>query len=278
MDRVLVSREGVGAAATIHQRGKVTLARVVLDHPTLIFVGRGRKCLLGEGTEHILRAGQGVAVAAGQAFDVENSPDEEGVYEAAWLVFDPGVVIGFANEARSPEIRDVLVLSDVEEEFQASYRRALDAMRDSESIPHAIAVQRARECLAWVDIHGGRFGGMLYPSASSRVRSLLASATDQPWGAADVARLLAMSQATLRRRLASEGQSFSEILRDVRLSQALTLLQATDRSIQEIAQAVGYESPSRFAVRFRKRFGQSPGALRAGPRLRDRFSTKIDQP
>lgn len=274
---MLVSREGVGAAATIHQRGEVTLASVVLDHPTLIFVSRGRKCLRRDGTERVLNAGQGAAVAAGQIFDVFNTPDEEGVYEAAWLVFDPRVVIGFAGEARSAVIRDVLTLPDVEEEFLASYRRALDAMRDSEGVPHAIAVQRVRECLAWLDIHGGQFEGTLYPSAASRVRSLLASAADRPWGAVDVARLLAMSPATLRRRLASEGQSFSGILRDVRLSQALTLLQATDRSVEDIAQAVGYESPSRFAVRFRKRFGQSPGALRSAPRSGDRFSTKIDQ-
>jgi AraC-like DNA-binding protein len=225
----------------------------------------------------VAREGVGAAVAAGHAFDVANTPDADGVYEAAWLVFDPRVVVDFAVEARSPEIRDVLVLDEVEEDFLASYRRALDAMRDPQGVPHAIAVQRVRECLVWIDIHGGRFKGTLYPSVSVRVRSLLAPAADRPWGAPDMARLLSMSEATLRRRLAAEGQSFSRILRDVRLSQALTLLQATDRSIQEIAQAVGYESPSRFAVRFRERFGQSPARLRAGPRSRDRFGTKIDQ-
>ena len=35
---------------------------------------------------------------------------------------------------------------------------------------------------------------------------------------------------------------------------ALVLLQATTRPVSEIASSVGYESPSRFAVRFRDRF------------------------
>ncbi len=278
MGRVLVSREGIGAAATIVQHGvEVALTRVVVDQPTLIFVSRGQKRLRWDGTECILQAGQGIAVSAGQSFDVVNCPDEQGLYEAAWLVFDPRVVVEFAGDARSPEIRDVLHLASFEEEFLASCRRAIAAIQDSRIVPHAIAYQRARECLVWIDIHGGRFDGTLYSSVSARVRSLLLSATDRAWGATDVARLLAMSEATLRRHLASEGQSFSAILRDVRLSQALTLLQATDRSIEEIAQSVGYGSASRFAARFRQRFGQAPGALRRGPRSRDRFSTKIDQ-
>lgn len=276
MDRVLVSREGVGAAAAIVQHGEVILTRVVVDQPTLIVVGRGEKSLRRAGTEYVLQSGQAVAVAAGQDFDVINRPDEQGVYEAAWLVFDPRVVLAL-SDAQSAEIRDVLPIPSLEEEFLTSYGRAMDAIRDSDNVPHAIAVQRVRECLVWIDIHGGRFVGTLYSSVSARVRSLLVSEAGKPWGASDVARRLAMSEATLRRRLASEGRSFSEILRDVRLSQALTLLQATDRSIEEIAQAVGYESASRFAVRFRQRFGQSPGALRTAPRSRDRFGTKIDQ-
>ena len=46
------------------------------------------------------------------------------------------------------------------------------------------------------------------------------------------------------------------------MAYALSHLQTTRRSIDDIAHACGYASASRFAVRFRQRFGLSPRALR----------------
>lgn len=85
---------------------------------------------------------------------------------------------------------------------------------------------------------------------------------DEIWTAAIVARQLHMSEATLRRHLAAEGNSFSSLLADVRMSHALSLLQSTDLPVGNIAHDVGYESASRFATRFRKRFGFAPTAVR----------------
>jgi len=39
-------------------------------------------------------------------------------------------------------------------------------------------------------------------------------------------------------------------------------LQTTELPINQIALDCGYQSPSRFSVRFRKRFGISPSAIR----------------
>lgn len=74
-----------------------------------------------------------------------------------------------------------------------------------------------------------------------------------------------MSEATFRRRLADQGQSFHDILIDVRMTTALRLLQINDRPVADIAYQVGYESASRFSVRFKKRFGFSPTAVRGMP-------------
>ena len=71
-----------------------------------------------------------------------------------------------------------------------------------------------------------------------------------------------MSEATLRRKLAKVGTTLTDIIIDVRMTMALFMLQSTDRSITEISFAVGYESPSRFAMRFRSRFGFAPSELR----------------
>ena len=56
--------------------------------------------------------------------------------------------------------------------------------------------------------------------------------------------------------------SLTDLLADARMATALTLLQATTQSVSQIALSVGDESPSRFAVRFRHRFGFAPTAVR----------------
>jgi AraC-like DNA-binding protein len=94
---------------------------------------------------------------------------------------------------------------------------------------------------------------------------MIGAAPEKTWISRDLARSLAMSEATFRRRLAAQGQSFNDILIDVRMTAALTLLQVTERPISEIAYQVGYQSASRFAVRFKKRFGFSPMAVRGVP-------------
>ena len=77
-----------------------------------------------------------------------------------------------------------------------------------------------------------------------------------------ILKALALGETTLRRHLAAEGTSFSEILAGARLGYALLLLQSSERSVVQIAQDVGYQSPSRFAARFRARFGVPPSELR----------------
>lgn len=90
----------------------------------------------------------------------------------------------------------------------------------------------------------------------------MAGRLDADWTAARVAGALAQSEATLRRRLAVEGTSLTELLGDTRMAMALTLLQTTTQPVAHIAAEVGYESPSRFSARFRQRFGFSPTSVR----------------
>ncbi len=59
------------------------------------------------------------------------------------------------------------------------------------------------------------------------------------------------------RKLAAEGRSFRQLLAQVRLSHALNLLQQGLTPL-EVALACGYDSPSRFAARFKQEFGLTP--------------------
>ncbi len=73
---------------------------------------------------------------------------------------------------------------------------------------------------------------------------------------------LAMSESTLRRKLKSEGTSVQEIKDQARLGLGLHLLQTSGKSIGLIAEKCGYQSQSRFADRFKGRFGLTPSELR----------------
>ena len=61
---------------------------------------------------------------------------------------------------------------------------------------------------------------------------------------------------TLLRR--ETGKSFSEILLEFRMERAISLLKATDLSIEKIALILGYSNSSNFYKAFRKYYGKSP--------------------
>ena len=58
------------------------------------------------------------------------------------------------------------------------------------------------------------------------------------------------------------GKNYTELLQEKRLSQAAWLLRNTDKKVEEIANAVGYENLSYFHRLFAGHFGQSPKKYR----------------
>lgn len=263
MTREIVTRAGVGATAQIVQRRELLCARLPIDQPSILIVLSGTKTLRWDGGECAIEAGEAAAVAGGQTFDVVNRPGANGRYEAGWLVCDPAMVAGFTGcDATLPGIRGALTLGVIEPEFHAAIDRARTAILAADDLPQAIAVQRMIEVLVWLGLRGGRFDDVRASSVAARVRMLVSASPEEPWTAPSIARALAMSEATLRRRLASEQLTLSRLLIDTRMALALSLLQATDRPVAQIAMDVGYDSPSRFAARFRARFGYPPTAIR----------------
>lgn len=258
-------REGVGATARIRQQRALRLPRVVVDRPALIVVRCGQKTLEWERGRCVLEAGDAVAVAGGQAFDITNRPPAGAWYEAAWLVWNPELFLDAAIDRALPRVDDVFPIQPMGEAFRLVVDRAIEAIANPEAVSAAVARHRCAEVLVWIAQFGRRFEPRRDNAASAQVRSLLSSAPGQPWPAPIVAKHLAMSEGTLRRRLAAEGESLSALTAEVRMSRALTLLQATDRPVAQIAREVGYESPSRFAARFRSRFGHAPTAIRDDP-------------
>lgn len=97
-----------------------------------------------------------------------------------------------------------------------------------------------------------------------RIRNDLLRGDPCTWPDVDtVARQLCVSPATLRRRLADEGQTVQGLKDSVRRELAVAWLAQNEPSLGEVAERLGFADSSSFYKAFRKWFGCNPGAYRA---------------
>lgn len=258
----ITHRPGVGTAGIVLQHGNLEFKRLYIESPVLIYVERGSKTVRWSGGEYVIHPGEAIAVAGGQSLDIINRLAQDGSYQAHWLVWDETLIQANAEaNTHLPVIRYAQPITRDEVHFATSFERAIEAVKDA-TVPGPIARHRVQELLTWIGVTGGRFEQPRLPTLASKVRQLVASDLANDWSALDVASTFALSEATLRRRLAEEGTTFSRLLIDARMTFALQLLQSTAQTVMQIALCVGYQTPSQFAVRFRDRFGFAPTAVR----------------
>ena len=98
----------------------------------------------------------------------------------------------------------------------------------------------------------------------AKVQSMLELSEDELPDMEEIAARLCVTSRTLRRQLKTYNTSYQEILAEVRCRQALRLLQYSNKSVDEIAQRLGYTDPSNFGRAFRKWTGRAPGDVRRG--------------
>ncbi|ANH70470.1 hypothetical protein ABE85_11330 [Mitsuaria sp. 7] len=273
--RELHLRPGVGVAAHVLQGRGLRILRMRVDLPALILVDRGIKTVKpARGTSVRAQPRQALVLSGNQTVDFTNLVNEGAQYEARWLLFDTELLEDAHYAARiaqldrtGSQVPPVRQLSKVSPGLADAFERARQALAPDPALPDAVARQRVLEVMHWLLEDGLALRcAPVDASVSISVRALIAGRLDQDWAAARVADALAMSEATLRRRLAAEGASMTALIVDARMATALTLLQATTQPVSEIARAVGYDSPSRFAVRFRERFGFAPTSVRGHER------------
>lgn len=101
-----------------------------------------------------------------------------------------------------------------------------------------------------------------------RVRALLRDAAYPTLE--DAAKRLSVSSRTLKRRLAEQGTSFSELLDDARRQQALLLLEDRRLTLDAIADRLGYSDTANFTRAFKRWTGRPPGEARGGAAKRGR--------
>ncbi len=262
--RTVLMRPGVGAAGHIVQRSDLTSHRVVVDQATLILVEQGRKRITWPGGTSGAGPGEALSLQAGETVDIANSPGPDGTYRALWIVWSPELLAEPLR--RSPRVAAHTALGD---DFRAAYYRAFDSLDAADGLPASISISRLGEVLLWLAERGFHFHPPGPASIGQQVRRLLSTDPSADWSMEKVAQETATSVPTLRRRLTAEGVAFRHLIQDVRMSHALALLQNTDEPVLHVALAAGYASASRFAARFRTRFGYLPTDIRGQNRGRN---------
>lgn len=242
----------------VRQCRRALFRSMIAGKPTIVRVRAGQKVVRHGDRAVTVGADMLCALPARLALTIENCPPPGGNYTASALLLRPALLEEMQRQGLTGGDPFAAARDD---RAIAAFERAAIAVEDPLT-PAALRDHAVREVVLWLAESGIGFGPTRPPSVADRLRAIVSAAPQAPLTAPEAARALALSEATLRRRLASEGTSFGDLLADVRMTHALGLLQTTDQPINAVALAVGYASPSRFAARFRERFGLAPSAIR----------------
>lgn len=103
------------------------------------------------------------------------------------------------------------------------------------------------------------------PATTADVRVLVAQRLGEGAPMAQVASALGVTERTLRRRLASEGTGYREVVDEVRAGLAARLL-AVGLPVADVAARLGYSEPAALTHAHHRWTGAAPTALRSGSR------------
>lgn len=246
----------------------VQLKQVPFYQPCIILVLSGRKILHSAQDSVTCETGECIAVSAPYSVSLTNEPaPDSGKYLALVIPFTleqlQQVKTGLPVSISDSRQRDPgIIRYQQDTALHASIRHYLSTETTSEDL---LLEHRLIEILLILGNKDPRLLRYLYAgeSWSRRVRVILAEDLAYSWEITEVCRRLATSESTLRRMLQKEKCSFREILKELRLSNALSVLLQTTLPINQVACDSGYESVSRFTENFRKRFGLAPAQFRA---------------
>lgn len=270
MERTINLCPRVGRSAQIIQHSELLVPSLYFEQPHLFLIQQGQTRVRWHQQEKVATAGQLLIVDGGQTVDIINSLSDNGMFSCQLLICDPMLFDRLPCAAHLPPLipfRGILTVPTLPGGFSHSFDTAAQGLALNKHFPPLITRHKMREVLLWLAHLGIYFTHNEVKDLTQRVRRCLATAPHRIWTAAKVAESLAMSEVMLRRKLSAENTALRSLMIDVRMSSAMLLLQATDWAISAIAQHVGYESSSRFAERFRKRFGFAPSAIRGHQRL-----------
>ena len=240
---------------------------MVLCKPAIFLVLEGQKALHLPEQRFLAKAGDLLIVPAGRDVWVAKTPDSQtGSYLGLGVMFAPEL---FAQLKQTFAASLGAFSRTARWQAPASDALLLCLGQWLEWCQHAQVPAQAQQHrlveLLWLLANEGLAGNLLKtlnPSWRERVAQVFTVDPSRDWRIQDLCHSLFVSESVLRRHLQAEGTSFRSVLEETRLMAGMLLLQETGDPINQVALAVGYQSQSRFAERFKRRFGMTPGALR----------------
>ena len=241
---------------------------VALDTPSLVVVLRGTKVLRSEQVVWTCRSGEFAMLHQPEPIDMHAEPDaDEGIFRSwvllfSWRVIDLARSLLAAHHIAPIPDGPVITTSSIDP-LMPSLVALLDTAKEGELAPAEYDHGLLGVLVALAKTGHSRFLRASDPSLSGRIRLLVGTDPGGGWSSALIERELHVSGATLRRRLAEQGTSLREIVRDVRLHHGLALLQTTRKPLKAVAYACGYRSVASFSRSFAGRFGVEASAVGA---------------
>jgi len=232
------------------------IVNVPIIKPMLICVLDGSKRLGSQG-EIVCPCGSFIILSNRPGINMRNIPGE-GEYLALILEFEhddfeclppkTGKTVPFVKGELGPVLEKTL------QQF----------VEWSAFAPRAMWAVRRREILQLVHHLGyDQVGAVIEPpSLSHKLHAIISTDIANDMNADALASRLALSESTLRRKLASEGVTLQAIKDRARLGYGLHLVQSTFEPIGRVAERCGYLSQSRFTDKFKQFFGVTPTELR----------------
>lgn len=221
----------------------------------LLYLTDGNLCIMGRGSSHSLEVEDPDAIVVNLC--LRFGLFDEGIFRrylesdnpvSAFLRGDEGgsylVLTDDSNRALRSTMLDVMAeygRSEYRESFSLAgiVLRLLGESARAESYSFYGVDQRTAEILQYISEN--------YSSAS----------------VSSVAREFGFNESYLTQYMHKHtGKSTSRTITEVRLAHAMELLRETDETVDAIADAVGYQSPSHFYQVFRRQFGMSPNEFR----------------
>ncbi|MDX6914630.1 helix-turn-helix domain-containing protein [Pectobacterium carotovorum] len=262
-----LQRYGLCALAQPHLRTPQQTTRFHFYEATLLLVLSGQLTLLEQnGTTVVDTPSQLCLITPDASADLTKTPGgHDAVFRSVFLTFSSTLLARFYHrypEKLAPVYHPApfthLALDD---ELTRTLQYLVEGIT-SNVLSESRLELRLMDMLLVLSERGYHFGAPPQPGITTQLRALISEEPEHHWTAQSAGRRLAMSEATLRRRLSTEQTRFEVLLLETRMQHAMMLVQTTSWSMQRLAEACGYKSSARFSERFKNRFGCSPTKIR----------------
>lgn len=253
---------GWGVYRTAHSMPKLLLFES--SHPLVIRIMQGSATVtIGRKCQELAEGGL-VLVPENEQITLETSLGQNRCFEALSLTVSRACFeTSYQHHAllasqRYPKRQTMAATADI----CFAFDQVVDAMQGVNRFPETILHHRSMELVLWLAESGVFLPWQRKAAFSERIVSLVSSDLSHAWSVVEVGNHLAVSQATLRRKLRSEGTSFRQLLLQHRMERARLYLRSTNWNLTRVSAAVGYSSVPRFISRFVQEYGAHPDSFR----------------